>query len=75
MIPSTLKKGNDTVMEKLLDYILAKKHHAFREDYNENLSEIYSKAGLTPEERMADRFERLCKAQTPHILPGEQIVI
>ena len=61
-------------MEKLLDYILAKKHHAFREDYNENLSEIYSKAGLTPEERMADRFERLCKAQTPHILPGEQIV-
>lgn len=61
-------------MEKLLDYILAKKHHAFREDYNENLSEIYSKAGLTPEERMADRFERLSKAQTPHILPGEQIV-
>ena len=61
-------------MEKLLDYILAKKHHAFREDYNENLSEIYSKAGMTPEERMADRFERLTKAQTPHILPGEQIV-
>lgn len=61
-------------MEKLLDYILAKKHHAFREDYTENLSEIYSKAGMTPEERMADRFERLTKAQTPHILPGEQIV-
>ena len=61
-------------MEKLLDYILAKKHHAFREDYTENLSEIYSKAGMTPEERMTDRFERLTKAQTPHILPGEQIV-
>ena len=61
-------------MEKLLDYILAKKHHAFREDYTENLSEIYSKAGMTPDERMADRFERLTKAQTPHILPGEQIV-
>ena len=61
-------------MEKLLDYILAKKHHAFRVDYTENLSEIYSKAGMTPEERMADRFERLTKAQTPHIIPGEQIV-
>lgn len=61
-------------MEKLLDYILAKKHHAFRVDYTEYLSEIYSKAGMTPEERMADRFERLTKAQTPHILPGEQIV-
>lgn len=61
-------------MEKLLDYVLQKKHHAFREDYNENLSEIYSKAGLSPEERMADRFERLCKAQIPHILPNEQIV-
>ncbi len=61
-------------MEKLLDYVLQKKHHAFREDYNENLSEIYSKAGLSPEERMADRFERLCKAQIPHILPNEQII-
>lgn len=60
--------------EKLLDYILAKKHHSFREDYTENLSEIYSKSGMSPEERMADRFERLCNAQKPHILPDEQIV-
>ena len=59
--------------QKLLDYILAKKHHAFREDYTENLADIYSKAGMTPEERMADRFERLSKAQKPHILPDEQI--
>ena len=59
--------------QKLLDYILAKKHHALREDYTENLSEIYKEAGMTPEERMADRFERLCKAQKPHILPDEQI--
>lgn len=59
--------------QKLLDYILAKKHHAFREDYTVNLSEIYKEAGMTPEERMADRFERLSKAQKPHILPDEQI--
>ena len=59
--------------QKLLEYILAKKHHDFREDYTENLADIYRKAGLTPEERMANRFERLCRAQKPHILPDEQI--
>lgn len=57
--------------QKLLEYILAKKHHDFREDYTENLADIYRKAGLTPEERMADRFERLCRAQKPHILPDD----
>ena len=61
-------------MERLLDYILAKKHHAFREDYLEELSKIYSESEMPPEERMSDRFERLCRAQVPHILPGEQIV-
>ncbi len=61
-------------MSVLLDYILVKSHHALREDYTEPLAEIYSAAGLSPEERMSDRFERLCKAQKPHILPGEQIV-
>ena len=59
--------------QKLLEYILAKKHHDFREDYTENLADIYRKAGMTPEERMANRFERLCRAQKPHILPDEQI--
>jgi len=61
-------------MSELLDFILAKKHHAFREDYTENLAEIYSAENLPPEERMADRFERLSRKQIPHILPGEQIV-
>lgn len=61
-------------MGRLLDYILAKKHHAFREDYLEELSKIYSESEMPPEERMSDRFERLCRAQVPHILPGEQIV-
>ena len=59
--------------EKLLQYILDKKHHAFRVDYTENLAAEYSAKGMTPEERMADRFERLCRAQVPHILPDEQI--
>lgn len=59
--------------EKLLNYILEKQHHAFRVDFNDNLAAEYSAKDLSPEERMADRFERLCKAQVPHILPEEQI--
>lgn len=59
--------------EKLLNFILTKQHHDYREDYNENLAVIYASKGLSPEERMADRFERLCNAQKPHILPDEEI--
>ncbi len=76
VLPSeTAEAERKTAMsEILLNYILEKKHHAFRTDYTENLSALYSAQGLSPEERMADRFERLTKAQVPHILPDEQIV-
>ena len=60
--------------EKLLNYILEKRHHEFRMDYTENLAEEYSAKGLSPIERMTDRFERLSRAQVPHILPDEKIV-
>ncbi len=59
--------------EKLLNFVLNKEHHAFRCDYTEDLAKLYSEKGMTPEERMADRFERLLKAQVPHILPEEKI--
>ena len=59
--------------QSLYDFILAKKHHAYREDYTEELSRIYSEKGLSPVERMADRFERLMRAQKPVILDGELI--
>lgn len=59
--------------EELLEYVLAKKHHAFREEYTEPLAKIYSEAKMSPIERMADRFERLTKAEKPHILPDEKI--
>lgn len=64
--------------QALLDYVLAGEHHAFRRDAADalgidNLAEYYRAAGLTPEERMADRFERLCRAETPRILPDEKI--
>lgn len=59
--------------QELLEYVLAKKHHAFREEYTEPLAKIYSEAKMSPVDRMADRFERLTKAEKPHILPDEKI--
>ena len=57
----------------LFDYIIAKKHHEFRVDNTCDLASEYKAKGLSPIERMADRFERLMKLQTPHILPEEKI--
>ncbi len=60
-------------MKDLLHYIIAKKHHQFRHTVDWNLAEEYSAKGMTPVERMTDRFERLTREETPVILPNEQI--
>ncbi len=60
-------------MNKLLHYIISKKHHQFRRTVDWNLAEEYSARGMSPIERMTDRFERLCAAETPVILEGEKI--
>ena len=57
----------------LFEYIVNKKHHQFRVDNTCDLASEYKARGLSPIERMADRFERLMRLQTPHILPGEKI--
>lgn len=41
--------------------------------YRRELTLSLNFAGKTPEERMTMRFEKLCKAETPVILPGEEI--
>ena len=60
---------------KLLDFIVARKHHAYRQEYAEinNISEEYSRLGLSPKERMTRRFELLMSLETPVLLPGERI--
>lgn len=60
---------------KLREYILEKKHHAFRKDHPQldNLAEEFSRLGLSPEERMTRRFELLTSLETPVLLEGEQI--
>ena len=59
------------------EIILNKKHHIHRHEVNWNLAEEYASKGLAPIERMVDRFERLCKEETPVIYEnnGEPIEI
>ena len=64
------------VMSKLLkDYIVNRKHHQFRKDYEEHskLSNTYKELGLSPKERMTRRFELLAGLETPVLLPDEKI--
>lgn len=60
--------------KKLYDFIRNKQHHQYRNPVAWNLAELYSAKMLSPIERMADRFEKLCHAEKPVILEGEQIV-
>ena len=62
-------------MTKIYNFILEKKHHRFRHSVDWNLAEEYAAKGLSPIQRMADRFERLCKEEKAVILEGEQIVM
>ena len=54
--------------EKLYDFIIDKQHHKYRHTVNWDLAREYSEKGLTPIERMADRFERLCHEEKAVIL-------
>lgn len=53
----------------LYDFIRKRRHHVYRRELTLSLNF----AGKTPEERMTMRFEKLCNAETPVILPGEEI--
>ena len=61
--------------EVLKSYIIDRKHHQIRKDYEEhsNLSTTYKELGLSPKERMTRRFELLAGLETPVLLPDEKI--
>lgn len=59
---------------KFYQFILNREHHSFRHKVNWDLANEYSAKKLSPIERMADRFERLCDEEKPIISDGEQIV-
>ena len=59
---------------RLYEFILNKEHHRYRHCVDWDLALEYSSGNLSPIERMADRFARLCEEEQAVILPGEQIV-
>ncbi|MBE6608331.1 MAG: pyruvate formate-lyase [Ruminococcaceae bacterium] len=61
-------------MSELREFIINKKHHAYRKRVPETLAEEYKKEGLDAKERMTRRFEYLIGEETPVILDGEKIV-
>ncbi len=56
-------------------YIIDRAHHANRVECREPLAASYAALGLHARERMTRRFEFLCRAETPHMHPSEQIVL
>ena len=60
--------------KNLYDFIVSKKHHVYRHIVDWRLAEEYSAKGLSPIERMSDRFHRVCEEEKAVILDGEQIV-
>ena len=57
----------------LYNFIVNKEHHKYRHKVDWNLAEEYSSKKLSPIERMADRFERLCREEKAVVLENEQI--
>ena len=56
-------------------YIIERSHRAYRRPFAPAaLAEEYAARGLSPRERMADRFARAASQEVPHIAPGERIV-
>lgn len=61
-------------MTETYEYVLQKKHRAFRKEVTEDFAAEFSAGKLPLAERIVRRFEWLAAAEEPHILPGEQIV-
>ena len=59
---------------KLYNFILNKEHHKYRHRVDWDLAKEYAEKGLSPIERMCDRFTKLCNEENAVILEGEQIV-
>lgn len=60
--------------KKLYNFVVNKEHHKYRHTVDWQLAKEYSAKGLSPIERMSDRFRRMCEEEKPIILDGEQIV-
>ena len=59
-----------STFEKLYNFIVNKEHHKYRHTVDFKLAEEYSAKGLSPIERMSDRFRRICEEEKAVILEG-----
>ncbi len=61
--------------EVLRQYVLDKKHHAFRKSYPQyaHINEEFQQLALSPKERMTRRFELFSSLEEPTFLPEERI--
>jgi pyruvate-formate lyase len=61
-------------IEKILNYVLDKKHHQFRQDIDLELAGEFSKNNLSNMKRATERLVRFLQNERPVILPDERIV-
>lgn len=61
--------------QQLYDFIVTGKHRSYRPEHPEiaDLASDFAARGLSPKERMAERFALLCRMEEPVLLEGEQI--
>ena len=64
------------LVECLYNYIIAEKgHHVYRKVWSPDLATEFSKAGLTPTQRVSKRLIRVLAEEEPVLLEGERITL
>lgn len=59
--------------KNLKEYIINKKHHALRRNVDRDLATEFSLRGLSPAQRMTERFEFMCEQERPIVFKNERI--
>ena len=70
----SISKAVKQLITEIYDCITSKKHLEYRHSLDRDLAAEFSAAGVGAHERVTRRFEMMCEAETPVILPGEKIV-
>lgn len=65
----------EMMVETLRTYILNKEYFPLRKASGIDFADEFSRRKLSPRERVAERFCRICALETPVIMPGERIVM
>lgn len=63
------------MLEQLRSYILNKEYFVFRRSSGIDFASEFAARNLEPRARVAERFARICKLETPILMPQEKIVL